>query len=260
MTTQLSGKTALVTGGSRGIGRAIALELARQGADVVIDYFRNTKAAEQTVRDIQATGVRGFMHKANVGDEEKVAELFQWVRQEIGHLDILVNNAASGVQRSPLDLETKHWDWTLDINARGPWLCSKEAVPLMAGRKGRIINITSPGSTRVMKNYTAVGVSKAALEALTRYLAAELAPRGIIVNSVSGGLMDTDALNYFPNRAEMLAKAISETPAGRMTRPEDLAKVVAFLCTDAAEMIVGQTILVDGGGTLLWATGFVHGD
>ncbi len=260
MTNQLSGKTALVTGGSRGIGRAIALELARRGADVIIDYFRNTKPAEQTARDVKALGVRAYLHKANVGDEEKIAELFDWIKQEVGHLDILVNNAASGVQRGPLDLETKHWDWTLDINARGPWLCAKHAVPLMEGRRGRIINLSSPGSSRVMANYTSVGVSKAALEALTRYLAVELAPRGIIVNAVSGGLMDTDALNHFPNKAEMLAKAVSETPAGRLTKPEDIAKLVAFLCTDDAEMIVGQTILVDGGATHLWATAFAHGD
>jgi enoyl-[acyl-carrier protein] reductase III len=254
MAQELQGQVALVTGGSRGIGRAIALELARQGADVIINYFRNTGPAEETARQVQALGVRSYLSKAHVGDPERVRQMFAWVREEIGHLDILVNNAASGVQRPALELETRHWDWTMDINVRGPWLCAKEAAPLMEGRRGHIVSISSLGSHRVMASYAAVGISKAALEALTRYLAVELAPRGIVVNAVAGGLVDTEALEHFPQREAMLAQAARETPAGRILVPEDLARVAAFLCTSAADMIVGQTIVVDGGMGHLWAT------
>lgn len=252
---ELAGKVAIVTGGSRGIGRAITLELARSGADVVINYFRNPAPAQETAREVEALGRRALLIKAHVGEPERVRELFQEVKETLGGVDILVNNAASGVQRPATELETKHWDWTLDINARGPWLCAKEAAPMMAARGGgRIINISSLGSHRVMTDYTSVGVSKAALEALTRYLAVELAPQGIRVNCVSGGLVETEALDHFENREEMIATARQETPAGRMVAPDDIAKAVAFLCSDAAEMIVGQTIIVDGGMGLLWQT------
>ena len=254
MEKNMDGKTALVTGGARGIGRAIALELASQGANVIINYFRNGDTARETVELARSLGVEAHAFKANVGDPEKIKQLFDWVRDEIGYLDILVNNAASGVQRPILELEPNHWDWTLDINARGPLLCSKEAAPLMDGRAGRIVNISSLGSTRVMADYAAVGVSKAALEALTRYLAVELAPKGIVVNAVSGGLVSTGALEHFPKRDQMLNKAKQETPAGRLVTEDDLAQVVAFLCSDAADMIIGQTIIVDGGMSHYWAT------
>ena len=244
----LQHKTALVTGGSRGIGKAIALELARQGADVAFNYLRNHQAARKTEEELLALGVQVCRVRANIESAESVRALFAQVKERFGRLDILVNNAASGVQRSALELEEKHWDWTLDVNARGPWLCVKEAVPLMADG-GAIINITSLGSQRVLPYYTAVGVSKAALEALTRYLAVELAPKGIVVNAVAGGLVETEALQSFPNREEMLA-AGRRNPVGKMVTPEDIARVVAFLCTPAASMIRGQVIVVDGGATL----------
>ena len=239
----MNGKTALVTGGARGIGRAIVLKLASQGTNVIINYFRNGDTARETVELATSLGVEAHSFKANVGDPKKIKQMFDWVRDEIGYLDILVNNAASGIQRP-----------VLDINARGPLLCSKEAAPLMDGRGGRIVNISSLGSTRVMADYAAVGVSKAALEALTRYLAVELAPKGIVVNAVSGGLVSTGALEHFPKRDQMLNKAKQETPAGRLVTEDDLAQVVAFLCSDAADMIIGQTIIVDGGMSHYWAT------
>jgi len=242
MTTSLEfdGKTALVTGGSRGIGREIALDLARRGADVVINYFRNSGPARETTAEIESLGRRSISVKANVAEPERVADLFDQIGAEFGGLDILVNNAASGVQRSVIDLEPRHWDWTMNINTRGPWLCTQAAVPLMEGRGGHVINISSLGSQRVMSNYASVGVSKAALEALTRYLGVELAPRGIRVNCVSGGLVRTGALEHFEARDEMLDAAVRDTPAGRMVTPGDIARVVAFLASDAAEMIVGR--------------------
>lgn len=246
----LTGKIALVTGGSRGIGRAIALELALQGADVIVNYARSHKEARATVAEISALGVRSLLLRAHLGEPARIQEMFQRVENEFGRLDILVNNAASGVQRGALDLETKHWDWTLDINTRAPWLCAKEAARLMPSG-GRIVNITSLGSHLVLPNYLAVGVSKAGLEALTRYLAVELAPQGIVVNAVAGGLVDTDVLRHFPNHEEMVEDSVRRTPAGRMVTVEDMAEVVAFLCGDRAEMIRGQVLVVDGGISLL---------
>ena len=171
------------------------------------------------------------------------------VRNRFGRLDILINNAASGVNRSGMELEEKHWDWTLDINTKAPWLCTKEAVPLMA-RGGRVVNISSLGAGRVLPNYLSVGVSKAGLEAVTRYLAVELAPLGITVNAISGGYVQTEALEHFPNREEMLATAQSKTPGGQLLTAEDIAKAVAFLCSEDAAMIRGQVIIVDGGMSL----------
>ena len=245
----LQGKVAVVTGGSRGIGRAIALELARQGADVVINYLRHHQTARATADEVAALGVQCLPVRAHLGNPEQIGRLFAAVEREFGRMDILVNNAASGVQRSALELEAKQWDWTLDINTRAPWLCTQEAVRLM-DRGGHVVNITSMGSQRVLPFYLAIGVSKGALETLTRYLAVELAPKAIAVNAVAGGYVDTEALRSFPNWEEMLAAARERTPVGRIVTPEDIAGVVAFLCTPQAEMIRGQVIVVDGGMTL----------
>ncbi len=248
-TRYLKDRVALVTGGGRGIGKAIALELARQGAHIAFNYLHNHRAAQHTEKEIVAEGVRCLRVQAHLGEEAKIKELFAALEQEFGRLDILVNNAASGVQRHSLELEVKHWDWAMNINARAAWLCAKEAARLMT-HGGRIVSITSLGSQKVLPFYLSVGVSKASLEALTRYLAVELAPKGISVNAVSAGHVDTDALQYFPNREEMLASARRPTPAGRVLVPEDIARTVAFLCSDEADMIRGQVIVVDGGASL----------
>lgn len=245
----LKGKVALVTGGSRGIGRAIALELARRGADVAFNYLRNHEAARASEEAISGLGVRCLRVRAHLGDPEAIDDLFRHVKAEFGRLDILVNNAASGVMRSAAELEPKHWDWTFNINARAPWLCARAAAALMA-EGGRIVNISSPGSSRVLGDYFAVGISKAALEALTRYLAIDLAPKGISVNAVSAGFVETDALKAFEDTEGILALARRSTPAGRPVTAEDVASVVAWLCGDGGEMIRGQVILVDGGEML----------
>ena len=247
----LAGKLALVTGGGRGIGRAVVLELASRGADVLVDYLRNAETAERTAEEARALGVRAEAVRGHVGDEKKVERLFQEVGERFGYLDVLVNNAATGVNRPALELTAHHWDWTLNTNARGAWLCSKLAAPLMAGRDGKIVNISSLGSGRVMSDYFSVGVSKAALEAVTRYLAVEMAPLGISVNGVSGGLVETDALKAFGWGESAVDEIRRRTPAGRMVEPADLARVVAFLCSEAASMIRGQTVVVDGGFSLL---------
>jgi enoyl-[acyl-carrier protein] reductase III len=241
-----------VTGGGRGIGRAIVLELARHGADVLLTYVRHPEAAEQTAADARGRGVRAEAVRGNVADEAKIEKLFAEVRERYGYLDILINDAASGVNRPALELAAKHWDWTLNVNARGAWLCARQAAPLMQSRGGgTVVSLSSLGSNRVMQDYFLVGVSKAALEAVTRYLAVELAPLGIRVNAVSGGLVETDALRAFDWGQRVIDETRRRTPAGRMVEPDDLARVVVFLCTDAASMIRGQTIVVDGGFSLL---------
>lgn len=245
---RLDGKVALVTGGSRGIGKAIALEFANRGVNIAFNYLRNHSAARETQEEIQSLGVHCLRVRAHLGDESKIADLFQEIDAEFGRLDILVNNAATGVQRPAMELESKHWDWTINVNAKAAWMCAVEASNLMKDG-GHIINITSEGSRRVLPLYFSVGVSKASLEAITRYLAVELASQNISVNAVSGGYVDTGALDHFPTKEEML-EAGRNTPVGRMVTVEDIAKTVAFLCSPDAEMIRGQIIVVDGGVTL----------
>jgi len=242
----LEGKLALVTGSGRGIGRAIALKLASQGADIVVDFFRHRENAEQTARDVEALGVKAEVIRANVGDAAKIDELFDMIGNKFGHLDILINNAASGVGRPLADIDVKAWEWTMDINVRACLLCAQKAAKLMEGRGGKIVSMSSLGSRFVLPNYTVVGVSKAALEALTRYLAIELAPRGICVNAVAASAVETEALKFYFKEG-LVKDSRQVTPAGRMVIPEDVANVVAFLCSEEAFMIRGQTIIVDGG-------------
>jgi enoyl-[acyl-carrier protein] reductase III len=227
--------------------------LARQGADIVVHYLRKQRAAEKVVAAVESQGCRAIAIKANLAEADKIEAMFDEIEAIFGRCDIFVGNAATGTPRDVLEVQDKHWDWTMDVNARSILRCTRRAVPLMeqAGW-GRIVNITSPGSSRVLPHYAAIGLSKAVVESLTRYLAADLAPKGIIVNAVSPGLVDTDAVTAFPVDVQAAFEYATErTPTGRLVTPEDIARVVAFLCSDAASMIVGQTILVDGGYALL---------
>lgn len=245
---RLADRLALVTGGARGIGRATCLELAREGADVAIGYVRNEQAANETKRLVEAEGRRAILVKGHLGDADHVERVVDATVEGLGGLDIVVSNAASGVIRPALEVTAKHWDWTLDINARAFLLLAQRATPHMEARGGgSIVAISSLGAGRTLPNYILVGTSKAALESLVRYLGVELAARNIRVNGVSGGVVETDALDHFENREEMLRNARMHTPAGRILQPEDLARVVTFLCTPDADMIVGQIIVVDGG-------------
>ncbi|MGD6818452.1 enoyl-[acyl-carrier-protein] reductase FabL [Metabacillus sp. 84] len=244
-------RVALVTGSSRGIGKAIALNLAKQGYHIVINYARSKQAALETAEEIEKLGVKTLVVKANVGKVDKIKDLFEQIDLTFGRLDVFINNAASGVLRPLMDLEENHWDWTMDINSKALLFCAQEAAKRMDETGGKIVSISSLGSIRVLENYTTVGVSKAALEALTRYLAVELASRNIVVNAVSGGAVDTEALKHFPNREELLQDAISKTPAGRMVEIEDIVNAVDFLVSDQSWMIRGQTLIVDGGRSLL---------
>ena len=243
---QLEGKAAIITGGSRGIGRAIALKFARNGIHVVVNYVRHRKDAEDTAAEVESHGVRCFVVKANVSNDEDVKAMFALIEKEFGVLHFLVSNAASGVLKPALELSSRHWNWAMDINARALLSLVREGAPLLP-RGGRIMAVSSLGAVRAIENYTAVGASKAALESLVRHLAVELGPRGINVNTISAGAVDTEALKKFPNRQQILDTALSKTPMGRLTTPEDVADVALFLCSDLAAMIQGQTIVVDGG-------------
>jgi enoyl-[acyl-carrier protein] reductase III len=246
----LKNKYSLVTGGSRGIGRAIALELAERGADVAINFFSNRANAESTRKEIEGLGVKALAVRANVGNPDHISRMFRAVKEEFGALDILVSNAASGALKSTLELDIKDWERSMDINARALLLMAQHAVPLMEGRRGKIVSITSMGSTRYIPSYGAVGASKAALETVTRYLAMELGRKHINVNAVAAGVIDTDSLKMFPNREDLLEDAKSFTPKGRLAEPSDIARVVAMLCSEDADWVCGQVIVADGGHSL----------
>ncbi len=242
----LQGKVALITGGSRGIGRAIAIRLAESGADVVVNYVRHRRDAADTAEEVEKSGRRCLLVKANVANSDDVREMFAAISEAFGHLDILVSNAASGVLKPALELTERHWNWAMDINARALLTLVQQGLPLMA-RGSRIMAVSSLGSVRAIENYTTVGASKAALESLVRHLAVELGPRGINVNTISAGAVDTDALKHFPNRDEILKAATERTPLGRLTTPQDVADIALFLCSHLSGMIQGQVITVDGG-------------
>jgi len=233
-----------VTGGSRGIGRAIALRFARDGAkQVAIGYLRNDTAAEETAEELRALGAEPTLVRGNVTSQRVLDEV-----AALGPLDVLVHNAATGVIRPALETEDKHWDWTLNANARALLQLARVAAPSMPDGSS-VVALSSLGAQRVLENYVLVGTSKAALESLVRYLGVELAPR-VRVNAVSGGVVETGALEHFPNREEML-RAGAANPVGRLVTPDDIAGAVAFLCSKDADMIRGQTIVVDGGFSLL---------
>jgi enoyl-[acyl-carrier protein] reductase III len=248
MSYDFSNKVAVVTGSGRGVGRAIALNLAAQGADVAVNYFRKREQAENTMREIQQMGRRAIAVKADMGEPDEIEKLISETVQAFGGIDILINNAASGYFRPVLEQKVKGWDWTMNINARAALFTAQKAAPIMAQRGGgAIVNIMSIGNLRTLPDYVVIGASKGALEVVTRYCAVELSPMNIIVNAVSPGVIETEALNYISFKDAMIRGAIERTPAGRLVTPEEVAKTVAFLCSPDANMIRGQTIIIDGG-------------
>jgi enoyl-[acyl-carrier protein] reductase III len=242
----LAGKVALVTGAARGIGRAIALKLAHAGCDVVANYYNSADEAETLCAEIRALGRRARAIQASVGVPDSVDELFNALREDFDRLDIVVSNAASGVLKPTIEMTLKHWRWCLETNALALNLLAQRALPLMP-EGGRIIALSSLGASRAMPGYGFIGASKAALESLARALAQELGPRGIRVNVVSAGVVDTDALAYFPNREQLLAGYAERSPAGPVLTPGDVAGAVYLLCLPEANMINGHTLVVDGG-------------
>lgn len=242
----LTGRSVVVTGGTRGIGKTIALRLASEGAArVVLGYMRNDEAAEAAAEEVRKAGAEPLLVRGNVASEKVIAELASH-----GPYAVVVHNAATGVIKPALETEDKHWDWTLNANARALLSLARACAPDMESGSS-IVAISSLGAQRVLENYVLVGTSKAALESVVRYLAVELAPRGIRVNAVSAGVVETGALDHFPNREEMLHAGRTRTPAGRLVEPDDIAGAVAFLCSADAQMVRGHTLIVDGGFSLL---------
>jgi NAD(P)-dependent dehydrogenase (short-subunit alcohol dehydrogenase family) len=250
----LSGRRALVTGSSRGIGRAIALKLGEAGADVAVNFVTREGDAAQVVDALTAMGRRSYAMRANVARLEELGGLFDRVEREWGGLDIYVNNAIDVAAFGPvMRLRPDSWRHTIDSHVTTFLVGSQRAAKLMAGRSGVIIALSSLGSRSYVPGYAPIGVGKAAIEALTRYLAMELGPAGIRVNTVSAGPIDTDALRQFSTFEQMRDASVRLSPARRMGEPDDVADVVAFLCSDRARWIYGQTLIVDGGFSLLSA-------
>jgi NAD(P)-dependent dehydrogenase (short-subunit alcohol dehydrogenase family) len=248
----LTGRTALVTGSSRGIGRAIALKLGALGADVAINYVTHDQDAERVVAELQAMGRRAFAARADVSRLDQLGGLFDRVAAEWTSLDIYINNAIDVASFGPvMRLRPEPWRHTIDSHVTTFLVGSQRAARLMRGRSGAIVALSSLGARSYVPHYAPVGVGKAAIEALTRYLAMELGPEGIRVNTVSGGPIDTDSLRRFSTYDQMKDASVRLSPARRMGQPDDLADVVAFLCTDQARWIYGQTLIVDGGFSLI---------
>lgn len=252
MNSPLKNKVAFITGASRGIGKAIALRLADEGVHIAVNYLQNEEAAKKTVEELKVKGVKASLFQANVGDLEGHSTLIDQVLQSFGTLDILIHNAALGGFKPVHKLRMNQWDISLNINAKAFLSLAQKVLPTLEAKKdGSIIAISSLGAHRVIPNYGAIGISKAALETTVRYLGAELMSKGIRVNAVSGGLIDTDALKTFPFFETFKQEVLKRTPAGRIGKPEDIARVVAFLCSPESAWIVGQTLIADGGLSLI---------
>ncbi len=246
MNLPLAGKIAFVTGGTRGIGRAIALKLAEAGCDVAILYHNSHAEADSLCAALREMGRTAVAIQADVGDALSLDEATTAFRSTFNRVDFLVSNAAIGVLRPTLELALKHWRRCLETNALALNTLAQHLVPIMAPG-GRIIALSSLGAARAIPHYAFIGASKAALESLVRSLAQELGPRRIAVNVVSAGVVDTDALAHFPNREELLAEYARRTPLGPSLTPADVANAVYLLCLPEAAMITGHTLVVDGG-------------
>ncbi len=252
------GKKALITGGSRGIGRGIALKLAEGGAHVAVHYFRNKEAAQATLEKIRALGSNGFLVQADVCKSEEVRRLFQQVRSEFGSLDVLVSNArpeASMFYEAPMDITLDKWDTAMDSQAKAFLVAVREAAPLMS-HGGRIIAISfAPGGRfGSWQPWVAMGAAKAAMEVLVRYFAVALAQRGITVNTISPGWVEDSVLNSLPEAFQTGIREWQErgwTPMGRLGTPADIGNAVALVCSPEAAWITGQLIDVDGGASLV---------
>lgn len=246
MGSVFAGKVALVTGGARGIGKATALKLAHAGCDVAIVYFNSSDEAQILVEEIKQLGRKAVALQANVADHQSVKDLFKTFREHFEHLDFLISNAASGVLKPALKMSTKHWRWCMETNALALNHLATEARPLMT-KGGRVIALSSLGAHRAIPNYAFIGASKAALEALVRSLSLEFAGDGITVNTVSAGVVDTDALKHFPNREQLLDEYQAHSLSDRPLNTQDVANAVYLLCLPEADMINAHTLFVDAG-------------
>ncbi len=241
-------RIALITGGTRGIGRALASTLARQGASLVLNYKRNEQAAQDALVEIEALGAKVSVFRADLEEPAQIDALFEHVGKRHGRLDFFISNAAASAFKRIADLNARNLDRTFALNVRAFVLGAIRALPLMKDG-GRIVALSSYGSGRAYPTYANLGSAKAAIEAWVRYMALEFGPQGISVNAVSGGLIDTDSLEFFYNVPGIppMDSVLSKLPRARRGRVEEMAEAVAFLLSSEAEYITGQTLAVDGG-------------
>ncbi len=250
--TELSllNKTALITGGSRGIGKASALKLAAHGCDIAIGYFNSSDEADGLVEQIESMGRRALAVQVNVSDRKSIAEMAEIYKQNFDKLDIFVSNAASGVLKPSMEMNVKHWRWCMETNALALNEITRQMKPVMT-QGGRIIAMSSLGASRAIPHYGFIGASKAALEAIVRQLSLELAEDEISVNTISAGVIDTDALKHFPNREHLLEDYRKHSLSKDDLCEQDVADALYLLCLPEAKMIKGQTIYVDAGYSIV---------
>ncbi len=252
----LLGQVALVTGGSRGIGRATAVLLAQRGADVAVHFRRDAQAAEAVCEAVRGNGRRALAVCADLRDQQAVAGAVQRVGEAFGRLDLLIANAASTAFKPLLELQPHHVGMTLDTSVQSLLTLVRTAVPLMHERAARIVTVSGFDTLRALPGHGLLGAAKAAVETLTRYLAAELAPLGITANCVVPGFVATDSARLWADAHEAGGYAaaaqdwVRRTPAGRVGEADDIARVIALLCSADARWITGQVIVADGGLTL----------
>lgn len=242
----LSGKTAIVTGGSRGIGRAIALKLAEEGANIVVNYTSNSSMADETVEEIKKMGREALAIKADVSNSDDVKNLVKEAEKNFSNIDILINNA--GITRDTLLIRMKDEDWdkVMDVNLKGTFLCTKlVGKKMMKQRSGKIVNITSVVGIMGNAGQANYSASKAGVIGFTKSTAKELSSRGINVNAVAPGFIQTEMTDKLSE--EVVENYTKNIPLGKLGKPEDVANVVAFLCSQEAAYLTGQVINVDGG-------------
>lgn len=245
----LQGKNLLVTGGTRGIGRAVSLQFARAGATVVANYVRGQRSADSLLAQAQQEHLRLTVCRADLTVAKGLESVEEIIAGLDGGLHGLVHCAATGVHKSFDELTLRHYDWTFALNVRAFFDLVKRLLPRFTS-DASIVAISSQGALRVVPAYSVVGASKGALEALARHLAVELAPRGIRVNSICPGAVATEAWTSMPDAQERLAELTKRTPVGRLVTAEEVAQAAQFLCSDAARTIIGHTLVVDGGAGL----------
>lgn len=246
-------KIALVTGSSRGIGREIALRLGAIGYHVYIHYFMNEKSALKLAKAFNDNGYKCSLVSCNLGDESELKEIFRQIKENHGYLDLLVNNAATGIHKNILDIRMKDWDWTFNVNAKGAFFCSIYAAELMKNSKQNmkhIINIISSGSNKYLPGYSLIGGSKACIENMTKYFAVELASLNINVNALSSGLVNTDALNSFIDKKFVIDTFVDRCPQKKLIETSEIADAIELLISPKANRICGQTIVIDGGSSI----------